>query len=58
VRLTAIFVLSWLGCFPRRTGEAVWAETQEIKFLEYKNIPQFASLKELHDLFSNQLAFE
>lgn len=49
---------SLLGYFPRRSCEAIWAETQEIKFLDYTCLPHFHSLPELHIWFRSLLSFE
>jgi hypothetical protein len=60
-RATKDYLHSLLGRFPRRTCEAIWAETQEIKFLDYVNpFPDFHnSLPELQNwIKSSLLIFE
>jgi len=38
---------SLLGTFPRRSCEAMWEQTMEANFLEYRQVPEFESLDEL-----------
>jgi hypothetical protein len=57
-RTTDDYFRSLLSYFPRRSCEAIWAETQEMQDLEYSSVPRFYSLKELHDWFGALLPFE
>jgi hypothetical protein len=57
-RTTADYFDSILGCFPRRSCEAIWEETQEIQFLEYASVPRFRSLDAMHQWFKEICQFE
>ena len=43
------FYESWIAKFPRRSGEGVWAQFMECKFLESRDFPRHMSFQELYD---------
>jgi hypothetical protein len=45
------FCNSILRLWPRRSVEGIWAQTQEILFIEANPIPKFETLVEMHDWF-------
>lgn len=47
-RVADDYFSSILGGFPRRSCEAMFSQLFEAKFLEYKAVPKFQSLDELH----------
>ena len=48
-RIQRSFYDSYIACFPRRSGEALWAELMEIQFLSPHEFPRSADFPELYD---------
>ncbi|HET6497467.1 MAG TPA: hypothetical protein VFH17_00225 [Coriobacteriia bacterium] len=57
-RATGDYFRSLLGTFPRRTGEAMWEQLMEARFLEYRSVPRFESLDALQEYMAAIASFE